>query len=162
MPRQHNKGKVLMLDPWLTPPTSREAVQVSSHGYVLNSIVASSEPMTSPAQSNCSSSSTQQTAPKDAGLTMSGVPGATLECGWRFQVAEAGCHGAPLSSMFADLGFSVGQVPVESSVSVLMTYLTIFHIKILATNTVLKVVLGIRRCCLAFDRSPASLCFGNP
>ena len=124
--------------PFVSPPTSQEAVQVSSHGYVLNSIVGSSEPMTSPAQSNCSSSSTQKTAPKDTGLIMSDIPGTTL--GWRFQVAEAGCRGAPLSSMFADLGFSVGQVPVASSLSVQMAYLTIFHIGMMEKSTALKVV----------------------
>ena len=40
--------------------------------------------------------------------------------------------------MFADLGFSVG--PVESSLSVQMAYLTIFHIGMMAKNTALKVV----------------------
>ena len=74
------------------------------------------------------------------GLIMSDIPGATLECSWRFQVAEAGCHGAPLSSIFADLGFSVGQDLVESSLSVQMAYLTIFHVGMMAKNTALKVV----------------------
>ena len=73
-------------------------------------------------------------------MIKSDIPGATLECSWRFQVAEAGCHDAPLSSIFADLGFSVGQVPVESSLSVQMAYLTIFHVGMMAKNTALKVV----------------------
>ena len=151
----------------VTPLASREAVQVSSHGYVLNSIVGFAEPLISTAQSNCPSSSTQETAPKDTGLIMSDIPSATLECSWRFQVAEAGCHGAPLSSIFADLGFSVGQVPVESFYRYRWRTSQFFHVGMMAKNTALKVVgfikeLGIRTCCLALDRSPPSLFLGNP
>ena len=90
----------------VSPPTSLGDLQVSSHNSVLNSFVGSSEPRTSPAQSKCSSSLVQEIIPKDTELTMSDISGPTLEDGWRFQVVEAGCHGAPLSSMFVDLGFS--------------------------------------------------------